>query len=176
MIDQVGHPDYSLREMIDGLRQVRDAIFALSEISTRYNEEQQAMVENAMDAKVARDTCPTCHGTGNVIPGWITSTDDKVGDTPMDDQSDEPLRELCYDYRNANTIHAENYFQRIVRWVKRQTLHRSASDARASSGRGRLTLDKATRSVKDSDGNVVLQLGPEDADMFANMADAKQDG
>ena len=39
---------------------------------------------------------------------------------PLDDQSDEPLRELCYDYRNAHTTQAEEYFQRIVQWVKQQ--------------------------------------------------------
>jgi hypothetical protein len=31
MIDQVGQPDYSLREMVKGLREVRDAMFILSE-------------------------------------------------------------------------------------------------------------------------------------------------
>ena len=35
-------------------------------------------------------------------------------------ENDEPLRELCFDYRNAATEHAENYFQRIVSWVKQQ--------------------------------------------------------
>ena len=31
MIDQVGHPDYSLRELVDGLRQVRDALLAAAQ-------------------------------------------------------------------------------------------------------------------------------------------------
>lgn len=30
MIDQVGHPDYSLRELVDGLREVRDALLSQS--------------------------------------------------------------------------------------------------------------------------------------------------
>jgi len=34
MIDQVGQPDYSLREMVNGLREVRDALYAAS--ATRY--------------------------------------------------------------------------------------------------------------------------------------------
>ena len=29
MIDQVGHPDYSLREMVDGMRQIRDEMIVL---------------------------------------------------------------------------------------------------------------------------------------------------
>jgi hypothetical protein len=35
MIDQVGQPDYSLREMVKGLREVRDAMFILSESGER---------------------------------------------------------------------------------------------------------------------------------------------
>lgn len=34
MIDQVGQPDYSLRELVDGLREVRDELFALSHVAT----------------------------------------------------------------------------------------------------------------------------------------------
>jgi hypothetical protein len=30
MIDQVGQPDYSLREMVSGLREIRDALFVAS--------------------------------------------------------------------------------------------------------------------------------------------------
>jgi hypothetical protein len=37
-------------------------------------------------------------------------------------ENDEPLRELCYDYRNADTAHAENYFQRIFGWVRQQAV------------------------------------------------------
>jgi hypothetical protein len=37
------------------------------------------------------------------------------------DEHDEPLREMCIDYRTAHPYHAENYFQRIVRWVKTQS-------------------------------------------------------
>lgn len=33
-------------------------------------------------------------------------------------ENDEPLREMCYDYRNAHPLHAEGCFQRIVQWVK----------------------------------------------------------
>lgn len=44
MIDQVGHPDYSLREMVNGLRVVRDELFALarSEIAHTNNAAPQA--------------------------------------------------------------------------------------------------------------------------------------
>jgi hypothetical protein len=35
MIDQVGQPDYSLREMVEGLREVREAMFILSETRER---------------------------------------------------------------------------------------------------------------------------------------------
>lgn len=44
-------------------------------------------------------------------------------------ENDEPLRELCFDYRNAATAHAENYFQRIVRWVKQQEVRSSFAPA-----------------------------------------------
>ena len=41
MIDQIGHPDYSLRELADGLRDVRDALFTLSAITS-----PRAVLEN----------------------------------------------------------------------------------------------------------------------------------
>lgn len=34
------------------------------------------------------------------------------------DGNDEPLREMCIDYRGAHPLHAEGCFQRIVQWVK----------------------------------------------------------
>lgn len=40
---------------------------------------------------------------------------------------DEPLREMMFDYRNAATTHAENYLQRVVRWVKRNAALRAAA-------------------------------------------------
>jgi hypothetical protein len=53
MIDQVGHPDYSLRELVDGLREVRDELLALSE--TREHSITQAAGESAVD----RENSPT---------------------------------------------------------------------------------------------------------------------
>lgn len=34
------------------------------------------------------------------------------------DENDEPLRELCFDYRNCTSQSAEEHFQRIVAWVR----------------------------------------------------------
>lgn len=34
------------------------------------------------------------------------------------DYADEPLREMCIDYRNAHPLHAEGCFQRIVQFFK----------------------------------------------------------
>ena len=56
------------------------------------------------------------------------ASENETREEPLDDQSDEPLREMCFDYRNAVSSHAENYFQRIVHWVKQQAVRQSLAE------------------------------------------------
>lgn len=76
------------------------------------------------------DVSPS-HGSAAVTPAVGTSYTIPGPWAPQFalNENDEPLRELCYDYRNAATAHAENYFQRIVRWVKQQAVRQSFSSA-----------------------------------------------
>lgn len=42
----------------------------------------------------------------------------------MLDEHDEPLRKMLIDYRNAHAMHAEMFFQRVLRWVKQHATDR----------------------------------------------------
>jgi hypothetical protein len=48
---------------------------------------------------------------------------------PELNENEEPLRELCFNYRNSDTMHAENYFQRIVRWVRMHAVRNASRSA-----------------------------------------------
>ena len=52
MIDQIGHPDYSLGELRAGLRQVRDELFALS----RSRDEATVVVPSEEAVEHAHET------------------------------------------------------------------------------------------------------------------------
>jgi hypothetical protein len=76
-------------------------------------------------------------------------------------ENDEPLRELCYDYRNAHMTHAENYFQRIVHWVKQQAVRQSFPSARgdsASEQRIRGLMDSVRRNGGMYNNDEILRL------------------
>lgn len=63
------------------------------------------------------------------IRAWYAAKSAPASSSLALTENDEPLRELCFDYRNAATAHAENYFQRIVRWVKQQEVRSSFAPA-----------------------------------------------
>ena len=76
MIDQVGNPDYSLRELVAGLREVRDALFELSENNRNCLE----CGGIGHSSEVPGMKCPHCEGTGKELP-----TLDKKSETPRTD-------------------------------------------------------------------------------------------
>jgi hypothetical protein len=69
-------------------------------------------------------------------------------------ENDEPLRKLCFDYRNSHTEHAEDYFQRIVRWVKQQAVRQSFDSANARMQEARDLLDDARYELRCASGAV----------------------
>ena len=79
MIDQVGHPDYSLREMVDGMRQIRDEMivlraappttkpsgeavvrkYTLEEVAVNYVAADKPVFEAWLDREIRASTPPT---------------------------------------------------------------------------------------------------------------------
>ena len=80
------------------------------------------------------------------------------------DEYEEPLRELCFDYRNAHTLHAENYFQRIVRWVRQQEARRVHSST--AHGPVAWISPMGLEMLKDPRGNPLASVAHASRDIY----------
>lgn len=70
MIDQVGHPDYSLRELVKDLCEVRDGLLTLTFSAGRYGPHESPPKTRA--EKEAADITPTIASSSGyrLPPGW----------------------------------------------------------------------------------------------------------
>lgn len=109
-----------------GILKLVSAVLNMDEF-IRYHSETHADIVQVLPLKPQPETITTVTHGGRPMTllecaeAEEPSPIDKVGLT----ENDEPLRELCFDYRNAQTTHAENYFQRIVRWVRMNAVRES---------------------------------------------------